>query len=161
MEGSNYIPHGIAMGDSYIQTAGSFIRPAPNGLLKMKQTKDSTPVLVTLRSAIALRQNAIEISYKLSAMCLLGGIMIGAFLIMILIPELGSMKNGLQPVHLVALVPGIIAVGIGLMPGKKPQRIPSLTHQEIESMKSTMGLSAELVERTKAQVLVVRDHPAK
>lgn len=149
------------MGDSYIQTAGSFNRPAPNGLLKMKQTQDSTPVLVTLRSAIALRQNAIEISYKLSAMCLLGGIMIGAFLIMILIPELGSMKNGLQPVHLVALVPGIIAVGIGLMPGKKPQRIPSLTHQEIESMKSTMGLSAELVERTKAQVLVVRDHPAK
>lgn len=94
-------------------------------------------------------------------MCLLGGIMIGAFLIMILIPELGSMKNGLQPVHLVALVPGIVAVGIGLTPGKKPQRIPSLTHQEIESMKTTMGLSAELVERTKAQVLVVRDHPAK
>lgn len=128
---------------------------------KMKQAQDSTPVLVTLRSAIALRQNAIEISYKLSAMCLLGGIMIGAFLIMILIPELGSMKNGLQPVHLVALVPGIVAVGIGLTPGKKPQRIPSLTHQEIESMKTTMGLSAELVERTKAQVLVVRDHPAK
>lgn len=83
--------------------------------------------------------------------------MIGAFLIMILIPELGSMKNGLQPVHLVALVPGLIAVGIGLAPGQKRQLIPSLTEQEIEAMKTTMGIPAELVERTKSQVLVVRD----
>lgn len=123
----------------------------------MKNIQDSTPVLVTLRSAIELRQNAIRISYKLSAMCLLGGIMIGAFLIMILIPELGSMKNGLQPVHLVALVPGIIAVGIGLTPGKKPQRIPSLTEAEIDAMKTAMGLPADLVERTKSQVLIVRN----
>lgn len=123
----------------------------------MKKYQDSTPVLVTLRSAIALRQTAVSISYKLSAMCLLGGIMIGAFLIMILIPELGSMKNGLQPVHLVALVPGLIAVGIGLAPGQKRQLIPSLTEQEIEAMKTTMGIPAELVERTKSQVLVVRD----
>lgn len=83
--------------------------------------------------------------------------MIGAFLIMILIPELGSMKNGLQPVHLVALVPGIIAVGIGLTPGKKPQRIPSLTEAEIDAMKTAMGLPADLVERTKSQVLIVRN----
>lgn len=122
----------------------------------MKQSQDSSPVLVTLRSAIALRQNAIKVSYKLSAMCLLGGIMIGAFMIMILIPELGSMKNGLQPVHLVALVPGILALGVGITPGVKPQSVPSLTSQEVEAMKTTMGLSAELVKRTELQVHIVR-----
>lgn len=121
-----------------------------------KPVANDEPVLVPLRSAMALVDGWRVASYWFVALGVLAGVIVGAMVIMALIPELGSFRDGLTPAHWVVIVAGALAVVLGLIPFHADPDCPVVSEAELRKMRE-MGVPLEVIERTKDQVLIVKE----
>lgn len=121
-----------------------------------KPVANDEPVLVPLRSAMALVDGWRVASYWFVALGVLAGVIVGAMVIMALIPELGSLREGPTPAHWVVIVAGALAVVLGLIPFHAYPDCPVVSEAELRKMRE-MGVPLEVVERTKDQVLIVKE----
>ena len=113
------------------------------------------PVLVTCRSALEMRDACERMSYKFVAMAFLGGIMAGSFLVIAFVPSLASMRDGLNPAYVIALVAALLALVVGLTPFKEVHNYPVMADSELEAMRA-IGVPPDVVKATEHNVLMVK-----